>query len=145
MNSKKIGRSYPNMVHIMWNNMLQYTFNFHKDWKSFKLFMKYICVFEYTILVKNLLKCKHSICNYMWLLVICNYIYIFRYLLNILCPYYKFTQTILLYFIKWFKMIFINISIMLYYIIYIYVIKNEVDFVSLWFCSFWLFGEPCGG
>jgi hypothetical protein len=22
---------YPNMVHIMWNDMVQYTFNFHKD------------------------------------------------------------------------------------------------------------------
>jgi len=39
---------YPNMVHIMWNDMVQYTFNFHKYYKSFKLFFKYICVFEYT-------------------------------------------------------------------------------------------------
>jgi hypothetical protein len=38
---------YPNMVHIMWNDMVQYTFNFHKDYKSFKLFLEYICVFEY--------------------------------------------------------------------------------------------------
>jgi hypothetical protein len=22
---------YPNMVHIMWNDMVQYTFDFHKD------------------------------------------------------------------------------------------------------------------
>jgi hypothetical protein len=39
---------YPNMVHIMWNDMIQYTFKFHKDKKSFKLFLEYICVFEYT-------------------------------------------------------------------------------------------------
>jgi len=31
--------------------------------------------------------------------------------LNILCPYYKFIQTILLYFLKLLKMIFINIDI----------------------------------
>jgi len=36
-----------NMIHIMWNDMVQYTFNFHKDYKSFKLFLEYICVFEY--------------------------------------------------------------------------------------------------
>jgi hypothetical protein len=28
--------------------MVQYTFNFHKNEKSFKLFLEYICVFEYT-------------------------------------------------------------------------------------------------
>jgi hypothetical protein len=39
---------YPNMVHIMWNDMILYTFNFHKNWKSFKFFLEYICVFEYT-------------------------------------------------------------------------------------------------
>ncbi len=43
----KLVRSYPNMIHIMWNDMVQYTFNFHMDWKSFKLFLEYICVFEY--------------------------------------------------------------------------------------------------
>jgi hypothetical protein len=32
---------YPNMVHIMWNDMGQ------KHYKSFKLFLYYICVFEY--------------------------------------------------------------------------------------------------
>jgi len=35
---------YPNMVQTMWNDMVEYTFNFHKDWKSFKLFLEYICV-----------------------------------------------------------------------------------------------------
>jgi len=39
---------YPNMVQTMWNDMVQYTFNFHKDLKSFKFFLKEICVFEYT-------------------------------------------------------------------------------------------------
>jgi hypothetical protein len=38
---------YPNMVQTMWNDMLQYTFNFHKKLKSFKLILEYICVFEY--------------------------------------------------------------------------------------------------
>jgi hypothetical protein len=38
---------YPNMVHIMWNDMVQYIFNFREDSKSFKLFLEYICVFEY--------------------------------------------------------------------------------------------------
>jgi hypothetical protein len=38
-----------------------------------------------------------------------------KYLLNILCPYYKFIQTILLYFLKLLQMTFININI-LYYI-----------------------------
>jgi len=28
--------------------MVQYSFNFHEDWKRFKLFLEYICVFEYT-------------------------------------------------------------------------------------------------
>jgi hypothetical protein len=35
------------MVQIMWNGMVQYTFHFHKNKKSFKLFLKYIFVFEY--------------------------------------------------------------------------------------------------
>jgi hypothetical protein len=35
---------YLNMVHIMWNDVGQYTFNFHKD---LKLVLEYICVFEY--------------------------------------------------------------------------------------------------
>ncbi len=38
----------PNMVHIMWNDMVQYTFNFNKLKKSFNFFWDYICVFEYT-------------------------------------------------------------------------------------------------
>jgi hypothetical protein len=38
---------YPNMVHIMWNDMIQYTFNFYKYYKSFKLLFEYIYVFEY--------------------------------------------------------------------------------------------------
>jgi hypothetical protein len=33
------------MVHIMFNDMLLYIFNFHKFLKSFKLFLEYICVF----------------------------------------------------------------------------------------------------
>jgi hypothetical protein len=33
------------MVQIMWNDMVHYTFNFHKDYKSFKLFWEYTCVF----------------------------------------------------------------------------------------------------
>jgi len=36
-----------NMVHIMWNDMVQYTFNFYKNWKTFKFFLEYIYVFEY--------------------------------------------------------------------------------------------------
>jgi hypothetical protein len=36
---------YPNMVQTIWNDMVQYTFNFHKYLKSFKLFLEYICVF----------------------------------------------------------------------------------------------------
>jgi hypothetical protein len=36
------------MVQTMWNDMVQYTFNFHKNQKSFQLFLEYICVFEYT-------------------------------------------------------------------------------------------------
>jgi hypothetical protein len=28
---------YPNMIQTMWNDMVQYTFNFHKNKKSFKL------------------------------------------------------------------------------------------------------------
>jgi hypothetical protein len=39
---------YPNMVQTMWNDMFQYTFNFHKDFKSFKKNLEEICVFEYT-------------------------------------------------------------------------------------------------
>jgi hypothetical protein len=39
---------YTNMVLIMWNDMVQYTFNFHKNKKSFKYFLKYIFFFEYT-------------------------------------------------------------------------------------------------
>jgi hypothetical protein len=27
----KLVTSYPNMVHIMWNDMVQYAFNFHKE------------------------------------------------------------------------------------------------------------------
>ncbi len=36
---------YKNMVQTMWNDMVQYTFNFHKDFKLFKFFPEYICVF----------------------------------------------------------------------------------------------------
>jgi len=36
------------MVQTMWNDMTQYTFNFHKNWKLCKLFLEYICVFKYT-------------------------------------------------------------------------------------------------
>jgi hypothetical protein len=39
---------YPNMVQIMSNGMVQYIFNFHKNKKSFKLFLEYIYIFEYT-------------------------------------------------------------------------------------------------
>jgi hypothetical protein len=39
---------YPNMFQTMWNGMVQYIFNFHKNWKSFKLFLDYVYVFEYT-------------------------------------------------------------------------------------------------
>jgi len=40
--------SYPNMVQIMWNGMIQYTFiDLHEDYKSFKLFLEYNCVFGY--------------------------------------------------------------------------------------------------
>jgi len=38
---------YTNMVLIMWNDMVQYTFNFHQNKKSFKYFLEYIYVFEY--------------------------------------------------------------------------------------------------
>jgi hypothetical protein len=38
---------YPNMVQIISNDLVQYTFNFHKDQELFKLFLEYICVFEY--------------------------------------------------------------------------------------------------
>jgi hypothetical protein len=37
------------MVQIMWDDMVQYTFNFHKDLKLLKLFLEYICVFEYVV------------------------------------------------------------------------------------------------
>ncbi len=36
------------MVQIMCNDMVQYTFNFNEKFKSFNLFLDYICVFEYT-------------------------------------------------------------------------------------------------
>jgi hypothetical protein len=36
-----------NMVKTIWNDMVQYTFNFHKNSRSFKFFWEYICVFEY--------------------------------------------------------------------------------------------------
>jgi hypothetical protein len=48
MENFKLVTWYLNMIHIMWNDMVQYTFNFHKNYKSFKLFLEYICVFEYT-------------------------------------------------------------------------------------------------
>jgi hypothetical protein len=38
---------YPNMVQIMWNGMIQYSFNFQKNQKLFKWFLEFICVFEY--------------------------------------------------------------------------------------------------
>ncbi len=43
-----------------------------------------------------------------------------RYLLNILCPYYTFIQTILLYFFKLLQMKFIIIIIIIIDIIYLY-------------------------
>jgi len=48
MKNFKLVTWYLNMVHIMWNDIIQYTFNFHKNYKLFKLFFEYICVFEYT-------------------------------------------------------------------------------------------------
>jgi len=47
MKNFKLVTWYLNMVQIMWIDMVQYTFNFHKYYKLFKLFLKYICVFEY--------------------------------------------------------------------------------------------------
>jgi hypothetical protein len=35
------------MVQTIWNGMVQYSFNFHTNYKIFKLFLEYICVFEY--------------------------------------------------------------------------------------------------
>jgi len=61
---------YPNMAQTMWNDMVKYTFNFHKNQTSFKFF-KCICVFKYidtlhlfpqiysnlTYMLKNIVKC----------------------------------------------------------------------------------------
>jgi Na+-transporting NADH:ubiquinone oxidoreductase subunit NqrB len=44
---------YPNMVQTMWNDMVQYTFNFHKNYKLFKLFLEYIYIFEYIAFVST--------------------------------------------------------------------------------------------
>jgi hypothetical protein len=46
-----------------------------------------------------------------------------RYLLNIFCPYYKFIQTILLYFLKLLQMRFIIIIIIIIILYYFLVIK----------------------
>ncbi len=48
MKNFKLVTWYPNMVQIMCNDMVQYTFNFNEKFKSFNLFLDYICVFEYT-------------------------------------------------------------------------------------------------
>jgi hypothetical protein len=42
MKNLKLFTWYPSMVHIMSNGMVQYTFNFHKYYKSFILFLKNI-------------------------------------------------------------------------------------------------------
>jgi hypothetical protein len=46
MKNFKLLTWYSKHVQIMWNDMVQYTFNFHKNYKSFKLFLKCICVVE---------------------------------------------------------------------------------------------------
>jgi hypothetical protein len=48
MNFFKLITWYPNMVQIKWKYIIQYTFNFHKDKKSFKFLLKYIFVSKYT-------------------------------------------------------------------------------------------------
>jgi hypothetical protein len=47
MKNFKLVTWYQNMFHIKWNDMVQYTFNFRNDYKSFKYFLEYICVYEY--------------------------------------------------------------------------------------------------
>jgi hypothetical protein len=48
MKNFKLITWYPNIDQIMWNDMGQYTFNFHKVFFCFLFFWEYICVFEYT-------------------------------------------------------------------------------------------------